>query len=101
MPRSLQTMLCHTVVAVLILGCGSNVDVNGFSPPLLSIPNGFDTLTSGLSSIVRLPRGVTVSPNIQTNETVQLTKFKDIENRYVLYVDRHMLVSWLLMDNIG
>lgn len=59
--------------------------VNGLSLPLLSIPNGLDTFTSGLASIARLPRGVSVAPNIRKNETVLLEQFKNVENRCVLF----------------
>ncbi|KAL3791663.1 hypothetical protein HJC23_003920 [Cyclotella cryptica] len=57
----------------LLLLLSSLVTSHGFSVPrrgnrssssttqLRSIPNSFDTLTSGLASIARLPRGVTVS----------------------------------------
>jgi anaphase-promoting complex subunit 7 len=48
------------------------------STRLNSIPTAFDTLTSGLASICRLPRGVTVRENVAPS-TDLLTLF-DIEN---------------------
>lgn len=50
---------------------------------LHSVPNAFDTLTSGLASICRLPHGVTAaaggSSNSNSDEAQQLTLY-DIEN---------------------
>lgn len=59
------------------------VVVHGLAPPplpILSIPTALDTLTSGLASIVRLPRGVIVAPNAKANQTVRLVEWNDIEN---------------------
>uniref|UniRef100_A0A7S2HKC8 GST N-terminal domain-containing protein n=1 Tax=Helicotheca tamesis TaxID=374047 RepID=A0A7S2HKC8_9STRA len=48
----------------------------------MSIPNAFDTFTSGLASIARLPFGVTVSEDISTATAAapRLLKLYDIEN---------------------
>jgi anaphase-promoting complex subunit 7 len=46
----------------------------------MSVPNPLDTLTSGLVSIFRLPRGVTVSPDIKPKSEIRLMKLYDIEN---------------------
>ena len=45
----------------------------------MSIPTPLDTLTSGLSSIVRLPAGTTVREN-RDDKTVRLLKLYDVEN---------------------
>jgi anaphase-promoting complex subunit 7 len=65
---------------------------NGFAPPsssnkprtlLNSVPNSFDTLTSGLASIARIKYGVSVSPKGISNGPVakaSIKKLYDIEN---------------------
>ena len=45
----------------------------------MSVPNGLDTLTSGLASIARLPYGVTVSENAIGQDS-RLVQLYDIEN---------------------
>ena len=44
----------------------------------MSVPNSFDTLTSGFASIARLPFGVTVSSDAKRNLTISL--LYDVEN---------------------
>lgn len=50
----------------------------------MSVPNGLDTLTSGLVSIARLPYGVTVSENVinkdVSGDMPRLVQLYDIEN---------------------
>jgi len=46
----------------------------------MSVPNAIDTLTSGLASICRLPRGVTVSSERNPSSTTRIVKLFDIEN---------------------
>jgi glutaredoxin len=46
----------------------------------MSVPNPLDTFTSGLTSILRLPNGVTVDRKVQPNANVQLLKLFDVEN---------------------
>jgi glutaredoxin len=46
----------------------------------MSVPNAFDTLASGLASICRLPKGVTISSEIIPKPEVRLLKLYDIEN---------------------
>ena len=50
----------------------------------MSVPNGLDTLTSGLASIARLPYGVTVSENVISQDVSgdmpRLVQLYDIEN---------------------
>ena len=50
------------------------------STTLYSIPNAFDTATSGILSILRLPKGVTVDPSARTNPSVRLLELYDVEN---------------------
>jgi glutaredoxin len=46
----------------------------------MSVPNALDTLTSGLASICRLPRGITVSSTTSSSAELRLLKLYDIEN---------------------
>jgi glutaredoxin len=46
----------------------------------MSVPNALDTLTSGFLSILRMPSGVTVSPDIKPKAEIRLMKLYDIEN---------------------
>lgn len=48
----------------------------------MSVPNGVDVLTSGLASICRLPKGVTVSHEVVSPQQteIRLLKLYDIEN---------------------
>eukprot|EP00977_Amphora_coffeiformis_P017426 scaffold5684_cov169-Amphora_coffeaeformis.AAC.1 len=60
----------------------SSSAVVGRGQALLSVPNPIDTLTSGLASILRINRGITVNPAAVTNvaNTPFLKKLYDIEN---------------------
>lgn len=95
-----------TEVLFVLAICNSRSTINGFSPLLVrqprqgrpqkqrqrsdasrlqSIPTPIDTLTSGLASIFRLPRGVTVKDeaienNDQQQQRVVLKEFYNIEN---------------------
>lgn len=46
----------------------------------MSVPNTIDTFTSGLTSICRLPKGITVSSNAPLQSNIRLLKLYDIEN---------------------
>ena len=62
---------------------------------LESIPTVLDTVTSGLASICRLPKGVTVSPTAaSTNDAeIRLVKLYDIENSVPCRVVRERITE--------
>ncbi|KAL7570625.1 hypothetical protein ACA910_014899 [Epithemia clementina (nom. ined.)] len=68
---------------------------------LQSIPNAFDTLTSGLASICRLPRGVTVDSCLQPNPNIRLLKLYDIENSRACRAVREIITEFdLVIDKV-
>jgi len=69
----------------------------------MSVPTGLDTLTSGLASICRLPRGVTVSPTTTTSPSSvsRLHKLYDIENSRECRIVREYITEYdLVVDKV-
>jgi len=63
--------------------CVSNIQIGATSTRLQSIPNLIDTVTSGLASICRLPKGVTAvstASSTDDNTSPQISRLWDIEN---------------------
>lgn len=62
--------------------CKSQMQTIGNKSNLrMSIPNGLDTLTSGLASIARLPGGTNVRDTVKSSKTYpRITKLYDVEN---------------------
>jgi glutathione S-transferase len=81
MMRALFLLLlsCSSTDSLHVQPRGCN-NIRHSSTSLNSIPNAFDTLTSGLASICRLPRGVTAESSGSRTASPDILTIYDIEN---------------------
>ena len=88
----------HIVGAFQPIGCPSFRDTAPSS--LHSVPTPLDTLTSGLASICRLPRGVTVDTAAKSSAGIQLELY-DVENSQACRAVRERITELdLVIDRV-
>lgn len=74
---------------------------SSLSTELFSIPDPIDTLTSGLASICRLPRGVTVRTGYSSSDVVTIKRLYDVENSRGCRKVRELLTELdLVVDSV-
>ena len=67
----------------------------------MSVPTALDTITSGLASICRLPKGVTVLSGITSKKEVRLLKLFDVENSRACRIVRECITEFdLVVDKV-
>ena len=71
----------HAFWIILLPSCASFLVVTpSKTTALASIPTPLDTLTSGLASMCRLPKGVQVDDSSAATEPIRLVRLYDVEN---------------------
>ena len=87
LPVLLWTIAAHSIDCLSVGLRNKHARTSTMAPLRMSVPNGFDTLTSGLASIARLPFGVTVSETAKrlsdeapASAMPRLAQLYDIEN---------------------